>query len=387
MPPPPTPEQIAFNNSSQILAITGTCLAIASLVVLFRCYVRLHMLKVFGIDDWMMLLALIFCAATFACFKIRVDDGLGHHMMVLFILYPSKFVNLTKVQYVQAITMMVGISTVKVSIALTLLRLGAQQRYKWILRSAILFLITMTIACAATLVFQCLPIKAAWDVSIRPPPFGTGTAKCYSTETFRNLGLMNSSFNIATDVLFAALPIPLIWGLQLNWRTKISLIAILSLGWFACAAAVIKAVKQWNVLNELDWTVDDSFNVWNFIEFTVGIVAASLPTLKPLFKGLLESARTFTAGTRASGYKTQRSKSSLGYTRTNDPWSKDITMESFSNSSPTSSKGPYHVKISTQPTGILDLESRNSDEGAHPLQPRHALGPTGIVRTREISVV
>jgi hypothetical protein len=54
------------------------------------------------------------------------------------------------------------------------------------------FLVLMTIACAMTLIFQCLPVEAAWDGRLRPPPFGTGTAKCYNMTIFRNLGLMNS---------------------------------------------------------------------------------------------------------------------------------------------------------------------------------------------------
>lgn len=37
--------------------------------------------------------------------------------------------------------------------------------------------------------------------------------------------------NILTDVLFATMPIPLVWQLQLNTRTKLSLITILSLGY------------------------------------------------------------------------------------------------------------------------------------------------------------
>lgn len=43
-----------------------------------------------------------------------------------------------------------------------------------------------------TLVFQCFPVEAAWDSSLKPPPMGTGTARCYSMDVFRNLGLMNS---------------------------------------------------------------------------------------------------------------------------------------------------------------------------------------------------
>lgn len=48
----------------------------------------------------------------------------------------------------------------------------------------------------------------------------------------------------------------------MNIRTKVSLIVVLSLGWFACVAAIIKAVQQYHVFDDPDWTVWDSFNVW-----------------------------------------------------------------------------------------------------------------------------
>ncbi|KAJ4363969.1 hypothetical protein N0V83_009423 [Neocucurbitaria cava] len=292
---------------------------------------------------------------------------------------------------------MVGISAVKISIAFCLLRLSVQRTYARILYGSIIFIVLMTIACACTLIFQCLPVAAAWDGTLRPPPFGTGHAKCYSLDVFRNLGLMNSAFNIVTDVLFASLPIPLIWQLQLNFRTKISLIAVLSLGWFACAAAIIKAVKQWTVLTEPDWTVEDWFNIWNYIEFTVGIIAASLPTLKPLFNWFLETARAITSGGRSKGGSYRVSGHSRGYQNKTDQWNKDIPMDSFptskGDSSPTSSKSPYHVRITTQPTGRADKEGweaqrKDSDESIMPLQPHHALNSNGgIVMTREVTVV
>jgi hypothetical protein len=150
-------------------------------------------------------------------------------------LFPAKFARLMKLQYIQSIVIMVGISAVKVSIAFCLLRLSVQKWYTRILYGGTAFIVLMTTACAGTLILQCLPVRASWDMSLRPPPYGTGHAKCYSTypvhtrthrkyadsnlgylglTTFRNLGLMNSSFNIVTDVLFASLPIPLIWQLQ-----------------------------------------------------------------------------------------------------------------------------------------------------------------------------
>lgn len=59
MPPPPTPEEMAFTNAPEILSITGSFFAAAAVIVLLRCYVRLAMLKVFGIDDYAMVVAMV----------------------------------------------------------------------------------------------------------------------------------------------------------------------------------------------------------------------------------------------------------------------------------------------------------------------------------------
>lgn len=59
-----TPEQIAYSNAPQILSITGSFFAIAATVFLLRCYVRIGMLKVFGIDDYVMALAMVCGACT-----------------------------------------------------------------------------------------------------------------------------------------------------------------------------------------------------------------------------------------------------------------------------------------------------------------------------------
>lgn len=60
-PPMPvlTPEDFAFNNAPEILAITGSFFAAAALVVVLRCYVRIAMLKVVGIDDYIMVVAMV----------------------------------------------------------------------------------------------------------------------------------------------------------------------------------------------------------------------------------------------------------------------------------------------------------------------------------------
>ncbi|KAF1916615.1 hypothetical protein BDU57DRAFT_238510 [Ampelomyces quisqualis] len=396
LPPQPTPEILAYNNAPQILSITGAFFAMAAVVVLLRCYVRIAMLKTFGADDYVMGFAMILNAATFVCFKLRTDYGLGRHIVVLY-MNPTNVLKFMKVQYVQALIMMVGISTVKMSIALTLLRLANQKTYSRILWGALIFIVLMTLGCGGSLVWQCLPVAAAWDYSLRPPPFGTGNARCYNTDVFKSLGLMNSILNILTDVLFALLPVPLIWQLQLNMRTKISLIAILSLGWFACAAAIAKSVLQARVFDDPDWSTHDNFNILGMVEFSIGIIASSSTALKPLFKNFLDTARAMTSGTRSrTGGRVKGSKS-MGYSKTADGYSQEIGMHSMSkhgssSTHPNSSeKSPYHVAVSTRPTGLADRDAweahrNNSDESIHPLQPGRDPGSGGIVRTQEFTV-
>ncbi|KAF2263578.1 hypothetical protein CC78DRAFT_568907 [Lojkania enalia] len=393
--PTMTPEYIAYTNAPEILAITGSFFTAAAIIMLLRIYVRLSILKVFGIDDYIMALAMILASIVFACFVLETQYGLGRHMVVM-MMDPIMYMKFARILYVHSILIMVGVSTVKISIAFFLLRLSTRTPYHRFLYGVIVFIVCLTLACAMTLIFQCYPVEAAWDSSLRPPPFGTGDAKCYSMTIFRNLGLMNSSFNIITDVLFATLPIPLIWQLQLTQRTKISLIAVLSLGWFASAAAIVKAVKQWNVLDEPDWTVNDAFNVWNYIEFTIGIIAASLPALKPLFNWFLETARVITSGgrTKGSGYKASGYKgaNSLGYHKTSE---NSIALQSLTAKGDITSgaKSPYNVRVSTHPTGLADKEAwdmeraKTSDESILPLQ-GNEIPPSGnrILMTREVRI-
>jgi hypothetical protein len=76
-----------------------------------------------------------------------------------------------------------------------------------------------------TILFSCVPIRASWDHASEP------NAKCFDNNLFTAIGMFNSVINILTDILFASLPIPMVWTLQVNIRTKLTLLAILSLGY------------------------------------------------------------------------------------------------------------------------------------------------------------
>lgn len=66
-------------------------------------------------------------------------------------------------------------------------------------------------------------MEGYWNPAVHP--------KCYGIKLFVTFALVNTSFNITTDVLFASFPIPIIWTLKMKRKLKLYLIAILSLGY------------------------------------------------------------------------------------------------------------------------------------------------------------
>jgi hypothetical protein len=123
-----------------------------------------------------------------------------------------------------------------------------------------------------------MPIRMQWD------PMVKGT--CWSPITLQALAYTSVAVGIITDLLFALIiPVPMLWGLQMNKRTKAALIFVLSLGFFCCVAAVVRLVYITNYGSRADYLWDTrKLTIWYVAEAATGIIAGSMPALKPLFK-------------------------------------------------------------------------------------------------------
>ncbi|CZR51873.1 uncharacterized protein PAC_01750 [Phialocephala subalpina] len=268
MPPMgPVPISTA-DNGPVILAVTGAFTGFAGLVVIMR---------------------MLASAGVFICFVAEVDFGVGHRMSD-----PGLMGNVMKIFhwfFFHGLLNVFGISTVKVSIGFFLLRLVQGTIYRRILITWIIFLIIFGLASLGTIAFQCTPIYAAWNFTLRLDP----NTRCFSTPAFRIIALVNGAINAFTDFAFAFLPLPIIIPLKINLRAKISLVCILSLGYFACAASIVKEVLLAHFFTDTDPFFTYTFQIWNDIELNVGILAACLPALRPLFAWLLETASAIRA--------------------------------------------------------------------------------------------
>ncbi|QRC98512.1 hypothetical protein JI435_045660 [Parastagonospora nodorum SN15] len=288
--PPVRPDE---NQGPTILAATLTVTIAALFAVIARLYVRLRMIRNVGWDDYVMVTSMILCIAGQCIIIPQVYYGAGRHIEYIEI---HEFQNSFRLNFVTQPLYLFAICLTKLSVGFFLLRIAVQPFYKKLIIGIMCFMSFYTIGCFFTIVLQCTDLRVQWDQTVK------GT--CWSTKTLKSLSYSNQALNILTDVAFSvAIPIPMLWNVQMNRRQKASIIGILGLGMFATAAAVVKLSYVSTYGRSGDWLWDSrDLTIWTVIECNVAIIAGCLPCLKPLFRTVLGS--TYGRGTR----KTEPSK-------------------------------------------------------------------------------
>lgn len=145
-----TAEYIAYTNAPELLTQFGALFGVATVIVLLRCYVRAVMIKSFGKDDWLMLLALAFSAATFATYVAQTKVGMGKHYAVIK-MNPTTYKEFLKLRQVSSVLAQIGVTVVKISVVYFLLRLVVHRKYVFFLHGLNIFTILFSIACVGTL--------------------------------------------------------------------------------------------------------------------------------------------------------------------------------------------------------------------------------------------
>jgi rhodopsin domain-containing protein len=141
-------------------------------------------------------------------------------------------------------------------------------------------------------VFQCKDIRALWDNDV--------PRQCWDMPVLQSLSYTNIAFNITTDMLFAlVIPIPMLWKLRVPARTRAALVCVLALGLFACVAALVKVtyIVNYGKVGDFLWDSRD-ITIWTVTESNVGIVAGSIPPLRPLLKNVFGGVYGYGTGSK-----------------------------------------------------------------------------------------
>ena len=80
-------------------------------------------------------------------------------------------------------------------------------------------MILIAICCFFTALLFCKPFTYTWDKNI--------PGHCYAVE---NVYVTHDVLNVVTDLAIVIFPVPIIWGLQMNRKTRLAVIGMFLLG-------------------------------------------------------------------------------------------------------------------------------------------------------------
>ncbi|TGJ86024.1 hypothetical protein E0Z10_g2753 [Xylaria hypoxylon] len=291
---PQDPNASNASNGGGLLAAAIVTLIISWLSVALRTYVRAGLTKSFQVDDWVMLAGLanftISCSFIFA----GISFGLGKHNKAL---SQHDEIEALKYQALATASYVSNMWLIKLSIGLFLYRLAVQKSYKYVLGISIIIVGVWSLALFFWNIFQCTPVAAQWDYTILT---SDPKSHCVSVDEVVSAAYALSALTILSDFLYALIPIPMIWQVKMTSQTKLSVIAVLSLGVFASIATLIRLrfLADLTDVSDILHAGTDAM-IWTLVEPGIAISAASLATIRPLLRRW--RVRGFTSSERSRG--------------------------------------------------------------------------------------
>ncbi|KAK1511097.1 uncharacterized protein CCOS01_14859 [Colletotrichum costaricense] len=393
----------------EIVAILAVGSVLSTAAVSLRVYTRVRMLRTFGLDDSVMVVAQMFLIGSAVAIGLESKWGLGFHSWVP---PPEDYVPYMKVNpiainsppslysqqhqsfYTSIIVYNIATCLVKISILLQYRRIFAIDIMQKLTLWGLAFMISWTAMLSFLLPMMCLPVAAFWDPTIE--------GRCID---FLAIWYTMAGVNLVADFAIFSMPIPVINSLQLPRKQKRMLLVVFCLGFFTCiiSALRIRTLRVAADTKDPYWDNVDAAT-WSFLEVAIGILAACLPTLRPIFVTLLPrlfnaSSLQFRSSGRPSKYGNPYAQPSEGNNRASfmhglgfhrpmsstEGLNRQDGVEMSGRESETSAE--YTVSVSTGAPESLDKMSRVKSKRDSVMDGQHIRGHirTTTVVTQEVT--
>ncbi|KAJ5624537.1 hypothetical protein N7510_000846, partial [Penicillium lagena] len=307
-------------DSDAIIIITVVFLFFSLVAVSLRCFVRLKVVKAFGRDDALMVIAMIFNIAFATCGIVGATNGMGKTQA-----YLAHRPNVARrgllCWWLGQIFYIFTCTIARLSIAMTLLRLAVERIHSWILYGVMGFSTAVGIVFLFFTIFQCHAVSCFWN---RLP---TG-CHCLSKATLLGIVYMYSGVATVCDFTLGLLPIYMIWKLQMDRQTKFAVSGILGIAcmfvlhadfltfgpssntgssqvrallssfeshFYITPVVQISSVSLYQrhfryTGSNLDSDATYQISIWSNLEASLGITAGCLMTVRPLLRIISHAA-------------------------------------------------------------------------------------------------
>ncbi|PMD60015.1 uncharacterized protein K444DRAFT_589731 [Hyaloscypha bicolor E] len=257
-----------YNPRGQMLANLSIAFACLSfLFVTARLMTRYFIQKSLGLDDFLIVPALVLALMMAVSYNEEAKNGFGFHSTQV----DSKHKILAMKWFFAAqLLYKVAICFTKLSILSFYLRIFPIQNFRTATFATAAVVVAYTVGSVCATIWQCKPIPKTWNKSLPGTCIQIGDV-WYST----------SVMAIVTDIAIIILPVYQIRRLQLPLLQKIGLCLLFSLGIFVVACTVVRMIVVGPAITAKDTMYyQATSNSWTFLEVNVAIICASLPVLK-----------------------------------------------------------------------------------------------------------
>ncbi|KAI0915157.1 hypothetical protein F4823DRAFT_630267 [Ustulina deusta] len=236
------------------------------------------------IDDWLAVIALLFTLGLNGVFLAGTIEGAitGHSLVVNDLPVTNDLeILIQKYKYAYQTTEKIVFGLIKITLLLLWKRLFGRSRALIILCYVMIAVVAAwTVAFFFETVFQC---GTNWTLNWAP--IFVFLTKCTaSLDVLTVFGVTD----VLTDLIIIAMPIPLIWTLQMPIRKKVAVTGIFALGFFTIGAGIARLyyylATSYNQADNPDFIGDVTLTLlWSTIELNVAMTVCSLPVLGPIF--------------------------------------------------------------------------------------------------------
>ncbi|MCJ1436766.1 hypothetical protein MMC27_006148 [Xylographa pallens] len=288
--------------------------SLATIFVALRFWVRRLKHSRPLLEDWTMLAALILeWSYAVIVFLLAYDGGLGWPTLEV---PAGALENQAKLidQYAIAGQTVWPSSQglIKLSICLTFIRIFFTRRFRIVATIVYSICIGWSISTILVGYLICTPLYSQWSLDF------TGTC---GNETIAYISL--GVFDVLTDIMVFALPMPMLYTLRVPFRAKVALIGTFCLGIFTIVAGIMRLVAVIGIDFSTNFQQDlvaDAY--WCAIEASVGMIVGSSLVLRPLLDQVLSLFGVLTTSHQDRGQSHLSSTGNLKSSRTRN-WPRD----------------------------------------------------------------
>ncbi|ORY66332.1 uncharacterized protein BCR38DRAFT_389901 [Pseudomassariella vexata] len=267
-------------DGTRLFIVQAVFLVLVWIVSLLRAQVKVFIIKKVMVDDWIMLVAvLIYTAYGIIAIYGVIAGGTGKHPSEL---TPDGIAAALKSWYLCEVLYAPLSAFIRTSIAAFLLRLAAASWQIWVIRVNIGVIWVVSIVFCFLMMFQCSPASYFWEHPSKPNSTG---GSCIMPEVVPIATVVHGVASCMADWVLGLLPVVILWRVQLNRRTKISIGFLLSLGVIAGVAMVVRIPLIKNIAITADFLFETvNLAIWSILEPSLSILASCIATLRPLLR-------------------------------------------------------------------------------------------------------